>query len=231
MRTKMMTGLSPSFRRNYKKFLKGEISILELRKNIEVPKDLIFFWEECNHHRKIRIDGVISNVVDVFIDNVLSEVEKAQDDKEKKSAILDVLLVFLGHYSCFATKSIKMKCRDLMFHFKPYIGNIRKNMNLNELTSLIASNLVEDKVSAMQRIVFKLVCLYACLAISDMDGAAKSTNLAEELSSNWRNGSTGAVTMICLQRRNHKVKNEFDLLEKYSFWMKKRSCGMHSSIF
>ena len=219
-----MRELSHNFRRNYKRFLIGEISLLELKKSVEIPKDVFFFQDECNRQKKVSIDGMISNVVDVFIDDILSQVEKAPDAQSKKSDILKSLTVFLGNYSCFVEESIKMKCADVMSYFMPFVPSIVENKHLDcaarEMMSLISSDNVRDMKAVIKIIVFKLISFYATLSVSDQEGGMKCISLAKEISHNFYAGYPVAVTLLALQKRvrnSRSLVNEIDLLERFSF--------------
>lgn len=204
MKKKSMSALSPNFRKKYRKFLKGEISLLELRSSIEITGDIIFFQKECNTQSILNISALVPNIVNKFIDNLLSEMEKSLDSYGKKSAILKVLLVFLGNYSCFANDSIREGCKNITLHFVTGNKDIRENDRINdlihEMISFITSNMVENEESVLRIIVFRLLCLYAILAISDKEGANQCAQLAEKLSCDWRKGRAEEVTLLSVGR-------------------------------
>jgi len=172
----------------------------------------------------------ISQKLNVFIDEFLSELGKEQDLKSRKSMFHKVLLVFLGIYSCFAESELYAESKNLMLHFLSSVGDIQRNENLDSaIQDLVAQmyfamNTSEDKESLIRMIVFKLMCLYATLAVSDKEGRIICNQLGKELSEKWDKSTPEIVTLSVLKKREKDSKlpiNECELLEQFSFWNKK----------
>lgn len=163
--------------------------------------------------------------LNMFTDEFLSELGHAPR-RVRKAIAHKVLLTFLGNYSCFASQDAHAKCKELMLHFIPSINDIRQNDNLESaIQELVAHmsyamNVVDDKESIIRPIIFKLICLYAALAESDLTGAIKCHDLGKTLSPNWEKRTPSMVTLSILKKREKKSKlpiYELGLLERYSF--------------
>ena len=185
--------------------------------------------------------GYIAQKLKVFIDEFLSELEKEQDLKTRKLMFHKVLIVFLGIYSCFAEGEVHENSKNLMLHFLPSVKDIQRNEKLDSVIQDLVShmyfamNTAEDKESLIRMIIFKLICIYSALAVSDKDGEIKCYALGEKLSNNWIKTIPIAVALSALKGRKKNSNlpfNEYELLKELTFWnQKKRSCSFYDSIF
>lgn len=164
--------------------------------------------------------------LNIFTDEFLSELMKARNRKTRKAMAHKVLLTFLGTYSSLASQEAHDKSKELMLHFIPSINDILQNDCLDSaIQELVAHmshamNAVDDKESIIRPIIFKLICLYAALAESDLTGAIKCHDLGKTLSPNWGKHTPNMVTLSILKKKEKKSKlpvYELGLLEKYSF--------------
>ena len=223
---KEFAGLSRTFRKNYKLFLKGKVKLGGLKRNFEVPNDIVFFKKycdrECDLNQSLR--QLEMNKLNALIDDLLV-VTKGYDKKTKKSVYRKVLATFLGIYTCFVEGDCKEKSKEIMFHFSTPIENFPSNETLHdrtlELLHLLISSrdLVEDKEAFTRPIIFKLICLYTALAVSDREGVVKCNALGKELSPKWSKSTPESVTLSILKKKvDSKLPiNECELLERYSF--------------
>lgn len=222
-----LAGLSRTFRKNYKLFLKGKVKLGGLKRNFEVPNDIVFFKKycdrECDLNQSLR--QLEMNKLNALIDDLLV-VTKGYDKKTKKSVYRKVLATFLGIYTCFVEGDCKEKSKEIMFHFSTPIENFPSNETLHERTLellhlLISSrDLVEDKEAFTRPIIFKLVCLYSASAVSDKEGRIKCNELGKTLTTNWHKSTPESVTLNILKRREKNSKlppKESELLEEISF--------------
>lgn len=170
--------------------------------------------------------GYIAQKLKVFIDEFLSELEKEQDLKTRKLMFHKVLIVFLGIYSCFAEGEVHENSKNLMLHFLPSVKDIQRNEKLDSVIQDLVShmyfamNTAEDKESLIRMIIFKLICIYSALAVSDKDGEIKCHALGEKLSNNWIKTTPTAVALSVLKNRKKNSNlpfNECELLEELSF--------------
>ena len=177
---------------------------------------------------KKNLDPMMFTVqkLDIFIDEFLLEMGNAPTRRTRKSIAHKVLLVFLGNYSCFADGEAHSKSKELMIHFSSSIDAIQRNERLDSaIQELVghmsyAMNGTEEKEPIIRAIIFKLICMYAALAESDMTGAIKCHDLGKELSSTWKKSTPTMVTLSTLKKREKNSKlpiNELELLERYSF--------------
>ena len=169
--------------------------------------------------------------LNIFTDEFLSGME-GTPRKVRKAMAHKVLLTFLGTYSSLASQEAHDRNKELMLHFIPSINDIRQNDCLDSaIQELVAHmsyamNTVDDKESIIRPIVFKLICLYSALAVSDREGVVKCNALGREISPKWSKSTPESVTLSVLKKNEVDSKlpiNECELLEKYSFWNKKRS--------
>ena len=185
--------------------------------------------------------GYIAQKLKVFIDEFLSELEKEQDLKTRKLMFHKVLIVFLGIYSCFAEGEVHENSKNLMLHFLPSVKDIQRNEKLDSVIQDLVShmyfamNTAEDKESLIRMIIFKLICIYSALAVSDKDGEIKCHALGEKLSNNWIKTTPTAVALSVLKNRKKNSNlpfNECELLEELSFWNQKNGVVVfYGSIF
>jgi hypothetical protein len=164
--------------------------------------------------------------LNIFTDEFLSELMNARGRKARKAIAHKVLLTFLGTYSSLASQEAHDKCKELMLHFIPSINDIRQNDSLDSAIQELVAHMsyamgaVDDKEAIIRPIIFKLICLYAALAESDLTGAIKCQDLGKILSPNLGKHTPNMVTLSILKKREKKSKlpiYELGLLEKYSF--------------
>ena len=219
--------LSRPFCSSYKLFLKGEISRTELQKSSETVNDILFFKEECNKNFDVALGlkQLEFKKIDALIDTILSVMNGCCKDI-KKSICRKSLWIFLRNYICFANGKAKTKAKDITLYFSLSMGEAKGNEILNqkilELLDLMLSSreFVKDKEEFTRPIIFKLICLYSALAVSDKDGVIKCNELGKELSTKWSKSTPESVTLSCLKKREKDSKlpvSELSLLEKYSF--------------
>mgnify|MGYP002868636660 CR=1 FL=1 len=163
--------------------------------------------------------------LNIFTDEFLSELGGAPQGARKAIAH-KVLLTFLGTYSSLVSQEAHDKSKELMLHFIPSINDIRQNDNLESAIQELVAHMsyamktVDDKESIIRPIIFKLICLYAALAVSDREGKVKCNALGKEISSNWSKSTPESVTLSYLKKKEKNSKlpiSECGLLEKYSF--------------
>ena len=170
---------------------------------------------------------IVTKSLATFTNEFLSELETEKKCRKRKAMARKVLLVFLGNYdSCIVDEKTKSICKEIMYHFTSSINDIERNERLDpaiqELVGSMSSAMkgIEDKETDIRPIIFKLICLYAGLTISDFEGAIKCHDLGKKLSSNWKKYTPINVTLSCLRKREKNSKlpiSELALLEKYSF--------------
>lgn len=182
----------------------------------------------------------ISWSLGVFTHKFLLELKNAPTKTAKKGMACKVLLVFLGNYSCFAERNAKEKCKNLMNHFSSSVGDIQKNKPLDLAIEQLVSdmshamNMVTDRRAVIRMIIFRLICLYAGLSSTDAEGAVKCHDLGKCIHFNWEKYTPIMVTLSCLRKQKKSAKSSISdlaLLNRYSFWTKKRSYSIYSSIF
>ena len=174
----------------------------------------------------LETKAIVSKNLDIFVEKFLSELETEKKCKKRKTIARKVLMVFLGNYSSLVEGETKTDCKEIMYHFSNSISNTEKNENLDSAIQQLVENMitamkmVEDKEIVVRPIIFKLLCLYAGLTVSDFEGAAKCHDLGKKISSNWKKYTPINVTLSSLTKRERNSKlpiSELALLEKYSF--------------
>ena len=127
-----------------------------------------------------------------FIQDVLSQLESTSDKAERKYLLRNINRHIIVVYSCLIDDEDWISdCDDIMTHFSlpsEYAERDKKIWQIffsivesyrMEVKSSIKS--IELRESVVRPIVFKLMCLYAGLAVSDRNGAEKCKNLAKKL--------------------------------------------------
>lgn len=224
---KFVEGLSPAFWNSYKLFLKGEMSFSGLQNRFEKVEDVLFFKEEYGERcdvleglKKLELKRLNSLVAALLL------AIKDVDDKTKKKIFRKILMVFLGNYSCFAKANAKEKIKDIMLYFIPSMVEVPTNEELNQsglemLHFFLSSrDFVKDKETFIQPVVFKLICLYIALAVSDKEGQIKCHNLGKQIDRKWSKSTPESVTLSYLKEKEKNSKlpiSEFELLNEYSF--------------
>lgn len=217
---------SKAFGENYRLFLENRIPISVLRNSMETLNDVTFYHNFCNPKSDISADihMIILKRLEKVINTLLSEMEKC-DKKGRKQMLRTALITFLGMYSCFAKETAKEKSNEIILYFSQESVATSRNEILNEeilemLDLFISSrDLVKDKEKLFKRVLFKFICIYASLVISDRTGQIKCQELGKSLSKNWHKSTAEAVTISILKRREKNSKlppNECELLGRYS---------------
>lgn len=161
-----------------------------------------------------------------FTNEFLSELEKTPRESVRKLIARRVLLVFLGNYLCFAKGDVHTKCKELMIYFSSSINDVQENEHLDlAIQDLVnhmfcVMNALEDKESVIRTIVLELICLYSGLAISDMGGIMRCSDLGEQLFPDWEKTKPMRITLLILKEREKNSNLPFEeckSLEKYSF--------------
>ena len=167
-----------------------------------------------------------------FIQDVLSQLESTSDKAERKYLLRNIICHIIVVYSFLIDYEDWISdCDDIMTHFSlpsdEYAERDKKIWQIffsiiksyrMEVKSSIKS--IELRESVVRPIVFKLMCLYAGLAVSDRKGVEKCKNLAKKLSVNWQKTTPESVTLSYLKKREKNSKlpiNELNLIEKFSF--------------
>lgn len=236
--------LSKAFSRSYRLFMENRIPISVLRNSMETLNDAAFYRNFCDPKSDISADihMIILKRLEKVINTLLSEMEKC-NKVDRKQMLRTVLITFLGMYSCFTNENTKEKTNQIILYFSHETVATSRNETLNEeilemLNLFISSrDLVKDKEKLFKRVLFKFVCLYVALAVSDKEGRIKLDEIGKILSKNWHKSTPEAVTLNILKRREKNSKlplDECELLGEYSFWPlneKKRSCEPTAPFF
>ena len=223
--------LSRPFWNSYKLFLKGEISCAELQKSFVILDDIVFFKEEGDKNCEVlqSLKQLELKKLNVLVDSLLAAMKDA-DNETRKAICRKALTVFISNYACFAKGKAKDRSKDILIYFAESAGENKEDEILNQkilemLYLLISSrDIVKDKAAFIQPDVFKLICIYAALAVSDKEGVIKCNQLGKELSTKWNKSTPEMVTLSILKKRERYSKLpicEVELLEKYSFWVEK----------
>lgn len=223
--------LSNFFWNSYKLFLDGKLSLNELKKTLTVPDDVVFYQRKCDpeFNVQIAIKAMMARELDIFMGELLTELESNPSRAEKKSAMQRILLRLLGFgdypYNTRRRTELEISCDDIGIHFSSKLGKLPINKRLDEaLHSLIksmasATNFVKEE-EIVEPILCKLVLVYSCLATSDREGAIKCKKLGKEIFTNiWFKSIPELVTLSYLKKMEHGSLpvSELELLEKYSF--------------
>lgn len=224
---KFAEGLSPIFWNSYKLFLKGEMSPSELKKRVVTAEDIFFFQEECVKSCDIlgELQWLELKKVNAIIDALFLAMENV-DNEAKKLICRKALTIFLNNYSCFAEKKSKRRSNEILLYFHLSPQDVPETETLDEKISemlgllLSAGEKIKNREAFIRPAVFKIVCVYAALAVSDKEGKIKCQNLGKEISTKWSKSTPESVTLSCLKKREKDSKlpvSELALLEKYSF--------------
>ena len=216
--------LSQEFWDKYKSFVKEKLPLKGLKKYLSIPNDVVFYQEHCDRGCNVtaEIETIMSKKLDIFLDELLSEIETATHE-ERKAIFHRVLQVFLGIYACITNETTKAKCNDITIYITSFVESVHPNEYLNQIIREMVSSMLSSLREVMDReiilkpIVFKIVCLYATLAVSDTEGRIKCNQLGKQL----HKSAPESVTLSYLKKREKNSKLpicEIELLEKYSFW-------------
>ena len=234
---------SKAFSDSYKLFLEEKISLSVLKKRMETPNDVIFYHKFCDPKSDISADihMIILKRLEKVINTLLSEMEKC-DKVNRKQMLRIVLITFLGIYSCYAKEASKQKSKEIILHFSQDVTPSRNellNEEILEMMNLFISSrdLVKDKEKLFKRVIFKFICIYAALVVSDRTGQINCNELGKVLTKNWHKSTPEAVTLNILKRREKNSKlsfNECKWVEMYSCWTlneKETELWTYGSIF
>ena len=224
---KFVEGLSPIFWNSYKLFLKGEMSSFELKKRVATAEDIFFFQEECVKSCDIlrELQQLELKKVSAIINALFLAIENV-DNESKKLICRKALTIFLNNYSCFAEKKSKKRSDEILLYFHLSPQDVPETETLDEKISemlgllLSSGGKIKNREAFMRPAVFKLVCVYAALAVSDKEGKIKCQNLGKEISTKWSKSTPESVTLRYLEKKEKNSKlpvSELALLEKYSF--------------
>lgn len=221
--------LSNFFWNSYKLFLKEKLSLNELKMALTTADDVVFYKNRCDLSCDVQklIKRMIARELDVFVEELLFELEDIPTRRERKAIMQKFLVVLLG-FDAYPSKvggEIKTLCDEVSNYFAPSIPEISDNKRLDEnLHSLIrsmasASNHISEE-EVVEPILCKLALIYSCLATSDREGAMKCKKLAKLLFTNvWFKTMPELVTLSYLKKEHSLLPvSEFELLERYSFW-------------
>ena len=226
--------LSRDFWDNYKLFLKQEINLAELKTHLVTADDVKFYHDECDSKCDVAtiLKSVAKRNLDILIDGFFSVLEATSDTREKKAVARKILMIFISNYSSLTReKTVKSKASNLMMHFASPFEAVNENLYLD----LLINNLIltvfslkdkQDIEGMVNLVLFKFISFYSCLGVSDKEGRIRCNDLGKELSSNWNVSTPESVTLSILKKRERNSKDslsELKILEKYSFWIKKRS--------
>ena len=78
-----------------------------------------------------------------------------------------------------------------------------------------------NREELLRPVLFKLLCLTIALNVSDMDANAKFRELCKELDEKFYPSFPNQVAIRRLKKVENGCISELELLEKYSFWIKK----------
>lgn len=186
--------------------------------DIEAPLDEL--------RRNLDLDRMKTFICDMF-----SLLESTSDKAERKYLMRNTMRNIIIDYSCLIDdEDLMTDCDEVLSHLPMIESYTRKDQQMwrigfsivesyrMEIKSSIKS--IELRESVMRPIVFKLMCFYAGLAVSDRKGVEKCKNLAKKLSVNWQKTTPESVTLSYLKKREKKSKlpiNELNLIEKFSF--------------
>ena len=158
-----------------------------------------------------------------FISVLFLEIDKAKT-RTRKSIFRKVLTSFLEIYSSVAVLTEKRKSQDIMHYFK-----ISEEMKVELDCDLIESldgilkffeeskDQVRSLESFMKPIVYRLICMYIVLAISDKQGANMCKNLGKELTEKWGANTAKQVTASYLAKGEKNDERIEEILECYYF--------------
>ena len=171
-----------------------------------------------------------SEVMNEFFCEMFSRIESASDGPERMSFLKRLVRIMVFQYSCLVDEELIADC-DCVYEHVSLPKGWEKNYKINIPPSWVCEGLREEfkpkikhiklRESVLRPIVFRLLCFYAGLAVSDREGAEKCKNLAKKISVNWQKATPEILTLAYLKKREMNSKlpiNELDLLEKYSFW-------------
>jgi hypothetical protein len=220
--------LSNFFWNSYRLFLDEKLSLNELRMALTSADDVIFFKEKCDSECDVQktIKAMMARELDVFTDELLTELKNIPTRAEKKTTMQKVLVVLLGFggYLSKVGGEVKRACDEVMdYFFSPHLEpwNERFGIELHNyiISMACASNYVSEE-EVVEPILCKMGLIYSCLATSDREGASKCKKMAKALFTNiWFKSMPELVTLNCLRKMEHGTLpvSEFKLLERYSF--------------
>ncbi len=223
MKESLELELSNFFWNSYKLFLKDKLSLNELRMALTSPDDAVFYCQKCNPECDTikTIKAVIARDLDVFLEKLFSELESIPTRDEKKAVMQKVLSALIG-FGNYSTKKVDVITTDICMYFAEEATNTeRLDEDLHSLNStLSAAAKFVGKEEIVEPILCKLALMYACLAVSDREGAIKCKQLGKELFTNmWFKSIPELVTLSYLKKMVHERLpiSEYELLERYSF--------------
>lgn len=181
------------------------------------------------YRTKNRKKNFNSGITNEFFCEMFSRIESTSDKMDRKSFLKRLVRIIIFQYSCLVDEDLIADYDCVYEHVALPNGwkegdkiNISPLWGCEELRNRAKPSIRQIKLreSALGLIVFKLLCFYAGLAVSDRRGAEKCKNLAKKLSVNWQKTTPESVTLSYLKKNEKNSKlpiNELELLEKYSF--------------
>ena len=189
------------------------------------------FWDqyETLFDNDVPLDelrkDIDSSRMKAFIYGIFSLLESTSDVVKRRFLMRNFISKIMVSYSYLVDDdTLIVDCIDIISHFSsPLVVAFWAWLQDSRMEIRSSIQSIELRESVMRPILFKLLCFYAGLAVSDRAGTEKCKNLAEKLSVNWQKTTPESVTLSYLENREKNSKlpiNECDLLEKYSFWNK-----------
>ena len=151
------------------------------------------------------------------------EIDKA-DTKTRRSIFRKVLTRLLEKYSSVAVLREQRKSQDIMHHLKP-----SKKEQVELSSDLIESldgmlELFEESQGQvrsprdfMKFVVYRLICMYIVLAVSDSQGAKMCKNLGKEMADRWGENTAKQVAIPYIAKGEKNEERVEEILESYRF--------------
>ena len=217
--------VSQNFWDKYKVFMRENRPLCDLKSHITTPDDLIFYCTECDSKCDMQktIKSIMFKKQSAFLGELFSELENLPSRTEKKIMMQKFMIVLLSNYAYVIGGELKADCKEIMLHFSNTIAKSKENGPVDEafheLISSMTSNMnCMDSKSIMEPILFRITCIYACLAVSDRKGSSKCKELGKKITTNlWFKAIPEAITLWHLKKRNSQPVSELELLESVSF--------------
>lgn len=224
--------LSPRFERMYNLYIGGYLSLESLKKEFQTVEDVLFYhrMEPDPSSLDLHLRTVITKNFDDFILHFLGLNGVISCRKDiMKWAVTELLLFYVE----MEKRELIVKiCKELEVLLKSQDGS--KEISQDE--KIVMSSLQSDYSSFMMQLVAvtsiandpldltkffvrQVISIYAGLAVSDREGAAKCRDLGSMVSTYWGKEIPINITLFYLRKSQDEKEgiSEKELLERESF--------------
>lgn len=161
-----------------------------------------------------------------FFKPLMFELKAAPDAHQRKKILYKSLNIVACNYchNCQVSDTAKEKGKEVIYYLSSNTTDININDHMDRLIECMIKMVVsfdESREALLRPVLFKLLCLTIALNVSDNGANMLFRELCKELDEKFYSSFPNQVAVRCLKKVENGYISELELLEKYSFWIKK----------